>query len=485
MTNLMWNHGLYIGGKWDKTGTLREVKSPVTGQPIGGAAYGTTTHLAWAADAAKAALSGPWAKWTGEKRAELLQTLATLHHQNRQRFADIILAEVGSPRWFCDGPQVDHPARILSYYAGLADKPRTFTQSRHNGGKDQPGTLVRKVPVGAVGVITPWNMPQKTIMMKVAPALAAGCTVVIKPAPETPFDALLFAELCEEAGVPPGVVNVVPATRDVSGYLPRSPYLDKIAFTGSTQVGKHIAQVCGQDIRRYSLELGGKSATVLFDDADLDAWQDSVLTASLLNNGQICSNQTRIVVDHSILGEVVERLRDLLDQIKVGDPSHPDTDIGPLITPVQLGKYMTAVSEVTDRGGHVYTAPAPHLDPALLGGNWARPAIVTDVTPDDPIAQDEVFGPVLTVLPFTSEEEAIGIANNSRYGLHAGVWTASPRRGRRVAEQIRAGQIQINHAEMPLHTPLGGFKESGWGRELGPEGIEHYQETQAIAQVWK
>jgi len=475
--------GLYINGEWDQTGYGKGIYSPIDGRLIGTAWFGQITHLAAASAAARNALDGEWSRWTAEDRAAALRRLADGFHDRQQDLGAMILAEVGSPVDFAYGPQIDHPLRIINYYASVAEKYR-FSESRVNGGGDAPGTIVRRLPVGAVGIITPWNMPLKTIMMKVAPALAAGCTVVIKPAEETPFNAMVLAELVDAAGFPPGVVNVVPAVREDAAYLPTSTYLDKIAFTGSTAVGKWIAQQCGAAIRRYSLELGGKSPTVLLPDADLDAWEASVPGASLLNNGQICSNQTRILYPRKLQTEVIRRLERVLDRQRVGDPSLPGTTMGPLITTAAVDRYHAALRGAQLAGGTVRYAEDA-VDPRRpSGGNWVTPALVSGVGREALIARKEVFGPVLVAMPYDNEPHAVELANDSPYGLHAGVWSHRKSAALAVANRLRVGQIQINGADMPLHTPLGGFKESGWGRELGPEGMTGYLETSATVASW-
>jgi betaine-aldehyde dehydrogenase len=338
---------------------------------------------------------------------------------------------------------------------------------------------VRRAPVGVAACILPWNVPLYIAAMKLGPALAAGCTVVIKPAPETPLDPYLLAEAVQEAGLPPGVVNVVAAGRETSEYLVRHPGVDKVSFTGSSATGARIAALCGEQIKRCTLELGGKSAAILLEDVDLAKSTQDLVMAGLLNNGQACAAQTRILAPRSRYREVVDALGSAVGALRVGDPADPQTNVGPLVAKRQRDRVLGYLESGKRDGAKAVCGGGR---PAHLDRGWfIEPTVFADVRNSMTIAREEIFGPVLSVIPYGDEDEAVAIANDSPYGLGGGVWTRDVAHGAAIAARIRTGVVAINSAMLlDFKSPFGGFKKSGIGRELGPEGIAPYTEYQSI-----
>ena len=328
------------------------------------------------------------------------------------------------------------------------------------------------------GAIVPWNVPLFTIMLKLGPALASGSTVVLKPAPETPLDAYLLADVLEEVGLPAGVVNIVPAGREVGEHLVSHPDVDKIGFTGSTAAGKKIAALCGAQLKRCTLELGGKSAAIVLDDADLATAIPGLLPNSIMNNGQACIAQTRILASRKRYDEVVDALATAMAATKVGEPLDPETAIGPLVAERQRDRVLGYIEKGREEGARVVVGGGR---PAGFDKGWfVEPTVFADVDNKMTIAQEEIFGPVLAVIPYDSEADAIRIANESDYGLAGSVWTSDAAAGLEIAKQVRTGTYGVNGSSMNFAAPFGGFKQSGVGRELGPEGLEAYLELKGI-----
>jgi len=341
---------------------------------------------------------------------------------------------------------------------------------------------VRRAPVGVVGAIVPWNVPQFLIMPKLIPALIAGCTVVVKPAPETPLDALWLAEMLDEIDLPEGVVSIIPGGRETGEALVRHPEVDKISFTGSSSTGRQIATLCGEQLKRVSLELGGKSAAIILDDADIDHTVKHLKMASLMNNGQACVAQTRILVSERRNGEVVDALAEMMSGLQVGDPADEATDIGPLVAQRQQDRVQGYIKTGVDEGARIVLGG---MDKPHDRGWYVQPTLFADANNEMRIAREEIFGPVLTVLKYSDERDAVRIANDSEYGLAGSVWTADVAHGLEIAAEIRAGTYGINMYTLDTSCPFGGFKQSGIGREFGSEGLSEYVELQSTVSAGK
>jgi betaine-aldehyde dehydrogenase len=403
--------------------------------------------------------------------------MAALSGVLQARSADIaqmITEQNGSPSSWSIMGQVFSSTLALDYYADLT---RTYDFEERRDGMMGP-VLLRREPIGVVGAIVPWNVPLFTTMLKLAPALAAGCTVVLKPAPETPLDAYMLAEAAIEAGLPPGVLNIVAAGREVGEHLVTHPGVDKIAFTGSTAAGRRIAALCGEQLKRCTLELGGKSAAIICADADLDTTVSGLLSASLMNNGQACVAQTRILVQRDRYDDTVDALTAAIGNMVVGDPMDPATEIGPLTSSRQRERVEGYISAGRDEGASVALGGGR---PAGIDRGWyVEPTVFTGVDNSMRIAQEEIFGPVLAVIPYGDESEAIAIANDSPYGLSGSVWSADNARATDIARKIDTGTVSVNGFMIEFCSPFGGYKDSGLGRELGPEGLSHYLEMKSI-----
>ena len=471
---------LYIGGQWVEpagTATL-EVISPHTEEVVGRVPDGTQADMDHAVAAARDAFdNGPWPRMNPADRAAAVGRLADLYAARLGEFAELITEEMGSPITFSQLAQAPQPQMMLSYFAELG---KNFIWEDERPGLFGPVT-VRREPVGVVAAIVPWNVPQFTIMTKLPAALVAGCTVVIKPAPETPLDSYLLAELIEQADLPAGVVNIVAAGREVGEHLVTHPGVDKVAFTGSTAAGRRIGSICGQQLKRCSLELGGKSAAIILEDADLAATMGWLETASLMNNGQACVAQTRILAPRSRYAETVEALAAMVSGLTVGDPADPATQIGPLVASRQQDRVEGYIGIGQDEGAKVVVGGSRAS--GRERGWYVAPTVFADVDPAMRIAREEIFGPVLSVIPYVDEDHAIRIANDSDYGLAGTVWTADAEHGMQVARQVRTGSYGVNMYMIDTCAPFGGFKASGIGRELGPEGLAGYLEYKSIARL--
>ncbi|GAA3230866.1 aldehyde dehydrogenase [Nonomuraea helvata] len=470
---------LFIGGEWVApagTGTI-DVVSPHTEEVVGRVPDGTAEDMDRAVAAAREAFEhGPWPRMTFAERAEVIGRLAAIYDERQGEMAALITEEMGSPITFSNLAQAPQPLGMLQYYAELG---RTFEQEEQRPGLFGP-TTVRREPVGVVAAVVPWNVPQFVTMTKVAPALLAGCAIVLKPAPETPLDAYLLAEWALEAGIPAGVLNIVPAGREVGEHLISHPGVDKVAFTGSTAAGRRIASICGEQLKRVSLELGGKSAAIILDDADLAASMGFLSLASLMNNGQACVAQTRILASRNRYDEVVEAIAGMTTSQPVGDPADPATGIGPLVAKRQQDRVEGYIRIGMDEGAKVVVGG---LDRPYDRGWYVSPTVFAGVSNDMRIAREEIFGPVLVVIPYEDEADAVRIANDSDYGLAGTVWTGDTEHGMDVARQVRTGTYGVNCFMLETNAPFGGFKASGIGRELGPEGLNGYLEYKTIARL--
>ncbi len=468
---------LFIGGGWvaPESTEVIEVVSPATEEVIGRAPHAGTADVDRAVAAARAALvDGPWPAMSPGERADVMAALSAQLQARSMEIADLITAENGSPASFSLMGQVFASTMVLDYYTELA---RTFAFTDERTGIMGPVT-VRREPVGVVGAIVPWNVPLFTTMLKLAPAMAAGCTVVLKPAPETPLDAYLLAEAAEAAGVPAGVLNIVAAGREVGEHLVTHPGVDKIAFTGSTEAGRAIAALCGRLLRRCTLELGGKSAAVICDDADVETTIAGLLPASTMNNGQACVAQTRLLVPNSRKAEFTDAIAAAVGALVVGDPADPATQVGPLTSARQRERVEGYIAAGRDQGATVAVGGGR---PAGFDRGWyVEPTVFADVDNGMRIAQEEIFGPVLAVIGYDDVDDAVAIANDSEYGLSGSVWSADVERATAIANRMQTGTVSVNGFMIEFCAPFGGFKNSGLGRELGPEGLAHYLEYKTV-----
>lgn len=468
---------LYIGGAHEKPASSRtiEVRSPFTEELVGRVPEATSADVDRAVAAARAAFEqGPWARMTAAERADVLDRLLLGLQMRAADIAATVTLEMGCPISFGHAGQAFATTMVLQFYAELA-RSFPFEETRPSM---VGSALVRQEPVGVAAAIVPWNVPLFTIMLKLAPALTAGCSMVIKPAPETPLDAYILADALDEAGVPKGVVSIVPGDRELGEYLVTHPGIDKVAFTGSTAAGRRIAALCGERLKRVTLELGGKSAAIVCDDADLAAVIPLVVGAGTMNNGQACVAQTRILLPRSRYRDGVEALAAAVGGLKVGDPSDPATEIGPLAAARQRDRVLGYVAKGKEEGARcVVGGGRPQ---GLERGYFVAPTLFADVDNRMTIAREEIFGPVLCAIPYDDEADAVRIANDSEYGLSGSVWTNDAKRGIDIARRIRTGTHNVNFFMMAMTSPFGGFKSSGIGRELGPEGLRAYLEPKTI-----
>jgi len=470
---------LFIGGEWVEpagTGTI-DVISPHSEERVGRVPEGTNADVDRAVAAARQAFDeGDWPRLSPEERQQAVRRFADLYATKFDEMATLITTEMGSPLLFSQLAQAPVPWMMLDAFIKHAE---VHPWEEVRTGVLTPEVTVRREPVGVVGAIVPWNVPQFTTMSKLAPALLAGCTIVIKPSPETPLDGMLMAQLLAEAGIPKGVVSVIPAGREVGEHLVSHPGIDKIAFTGSTAAGRRIASICGEQLKRVSLELGGKSAAIILDDADLAATVEGFKMASLMNNGQACVAQTRILASKSRYAEVVDALGEMVSGLTVGDPLEMTTEIGPLVAERQQERVEKYIALGQEEGARVVAGGSGRPEGQDKGW-YVRPTVFAEVDNRMRIAQEEIFGPVLSVIPYAGVDEAVRIANDSEYGLAGSVWTADRDAGLDVARRVRTGTYGVNAYSMDFNAPFGGYKSSGVGREFGPEGLDHYVEYKTI-----
>ncbi|MCI3949378.1 MAG: aldehyde dehydrogenase [Acidimicrobiales bacterium] len=470
---------LFIGGEWVEpagTGTI-DVISPHSEERVGRVPEGTTADVDRAVAAARTAFDeGEWPRLTPAERVTAVRRFADLYATKFDEMATLITTEMGSPILFSQLAQAPVPWMMLDAFIKHAE---VHPWEEVRTGVLTPEVTVRREPVGVVGAIVPWNVPQFTTMSKLAPALLAGCTIVIKPSPETPLDGMLMSELLAEAGIPKGVVSVIPAGREVGEHLVSHPDVDKIAFTGSTAAGRRIASICGEQLKRVSLELGGKSAAIILDDADLAATVEGFKMASLMNNGQACVAQTRILASKSRYAEVVDAVGEMVAGLTVGDPLEMTTEIGPLVAERQQERVEKYIALGQEEGAKVVAGGSGRPEGHDKGW-YVRPTVFADVDNGMRIAQEEIFGPVLSVIPYDGVDDAVRIANDSEYGLAGSVWTGDRDAGLDVARWVRTGTYGVNAYSMDFNAPFGGYKASGVGREFGPEGLDHYVEFKTI-----
>ena len=477
MSDLFTRPEIFLGGRWTSSrgGAEEPVLDPSTGTAFGAATLATTADVDAAVEVARASFeSGAWSGRTVGERAAVLRAAADHVEQLGAQAVDLLTRELGCPRWFAERAHVPNPIRHLRYYADLIET-EPLEEIRTDGTNR---SLVVREPVGVVGAITPWNGPLSSPAIKIGPALAAGCSVILKPPPETPLTAYLLADAFEAAGLPDGVLSVLPGDRDTGAHLVRHPQVDKIAFTGSTIAGRAIMADCAARIARVTLELGGKSAAIVLEDADAETVLRTVIPMALTVNGQLCIAQSRVLVPRSREREFRDALAAALAQLPVGDPFDPATQIGPLVSERQRERVEGYLSVAAGEGAQVIGGGRPA---GLDTGYYVSPALLADVDSGMRVAQEEIFGPVIALIGYDSEDEAVRIANDSIYGLSGSVWTADRDRGVAVARRIRTGMVSINGAPQSWGTPFGGYKQSGVGREMGPEGLRSFHELKSIA----
>lgn len=463
----------YIGGEWvasNGRGAF-DVVEAATERPLARVPAGDASDVERAVAAAEAAFEG-WSRTPPVERGRVLQRLQESLARRSEDIARVVAAEVGMPLALASQIQAGLPLLNLSSYAKLA--------AEHELEEEVGNSLVVREPVGVVGTITPWNYPLHQLVAKLAPALAAGCTLVCKPSEVAPSSAFMLAEAAEEAGLPPGIFNLVCGDGPTVGEAIAShPRLDMVSFTGSTRAGRRVAELASRSLKRVKLELGGKSANVILDDADLQRAVTHGVKFCFLNSGQTCSAWTRMLVPRALHGEAVEIAEQTAEGFRLGNPLDSETTLGPLVSDAQRARVREMIRRGIEEGATLVTGGAePPAQPAR--GYFVRPTVFADVRSEMTIAQEEIFGPVLSILPVDDEEDAVRVANDSKYGLTGAVWSADNERAERVARRMRTGQVDINGGAFNPMAPFGGFKQSGYGREFGVFGLQEYLELKSL-----
>ncbi len=467
---------LYIGGEWVDPidGVIVESIDPASGKPWAAVAMGGAGDIDRAVSAAAEAFAGPWRRTPGHERAALLRRFAQLFEEAIPELVELESHDTGALKSDLRGSLA---AQVQWYYwfASLADK----TQGRTIPMDDTVHAFTTMVPIGVVGAIVPWNAPLLTTCMKIGPALAAGCTVVVKPAEQTPVSALVLAQLAEKAGFPPGVLNVVPGYgRTAGARLVAHPDVGKVSFTGSTDTGRRMVVDGTDNLKRFTFELGGKAPHIIFGDADVDQALNAATASAWRLCGQSCALGSRVLVERSIYDRAVDTFRTRAAQVRVGIPADETARMGPQAHEEQLNKTLSYVKIGRDDGAELVAGGERILTDELAPGYFVQPTVFANVSNDMRVAREEIFGPVVALIPFDDEEEAIAIANDTAYGLTAGLWTGNIGRAHRVSNQIEAGSVWVNtYSFVRWSLPYGGFKASGWGRENGIDALTPYMET--------
>ena len=472
---------MLIDGQWidAASGKRFETHNPATGELLATVAEGAAEDINRAVAAARRAFEGPWSKVKPFERQALLLKLADLVEKNFEELSQLDTLDMGAPISRTRGNKL-RVLGMLRYYAGQTTALHGETIENSLPGDIFSYTL--KEPVGVVGAIIPWNGPLAASIWKIGPAIATGCTVILKPAEEAPLTSLRLAELVLEAGIPPGVVNVVPGYGETAGAaLASHPDVDKVAFTGSHVTGQSIIRASAGNLKRVSLELGGKSPDIVFADADLDAAVPGAAMAVFANSGQICSAGTRLFVEQMIYDEFVGRVAEFGKKLKVGNGIDPNTQIGPLVSAQQMERVSGYLAIGQKEGARALAGGAPLTEGALSKGYFVPPTVFANVRDDMRIAQEEIFGPVISAIPFTDTDELIKRANATTFGLGSGVWTRDVSKAHHLAKSIRAGSVWVNcYQAMDPAVPFGGYKMSGYGRESGKQHLEEYLNVKAV-----
>jgi phenylacetaldehyde dehydrogenase len=476
-------HKMLINGKWVEaaSGKTFPTFDPATGEVLSQVAEGDREDIDRAVKAARAAFeTGPWSKMTASERGRAIWKLGDLLEQRRDEFAEIESLDNGKPYKVARAADVPLAAELFRYMAGWATKIEGNTiplSVPYTPGAKYLAYTLRE-PVGVVGQIIPWNFPLLMAAWKLGPALATGNTIVLKPAEQTPLSVLRLGELIQEAGIPDGVVNIIPGYGETAGAaLAAHPDVDKIAFTGSTEVGKLILHAAAGNLKKVSLELGGKSPNVVFADVDLDSAIAGAASAIFFNHGQCCCAGSRLFIESSIFDKVVEGVSARAEKIRVGPGMEKSTDMGPLVSAEQLNRVCSYLESGFAEGAKA-TAGGERLGDK---GYFVKPTVLVNTNPNMKVVREEIFGPVVTAIPFRDPEELVANANNSEYGLAAGIWTRDIQKAHRTAALLRAGTVWINcYNIFDAALPFGGYKQSGWGREMGHEVLEQYTEVKAV-----
>jgi aldehyde dehydrogenase (NAD+) len=463
----------YIDGQWVDPSDPKpfDVINPANEQVIGQIMMGNRDDVNKAVAAAKKAFDS-FSQTTVKERLDLIDAILAAYGKRSAEIAETISNEMGAPMWLSKAAQA---AMGMAHLGKIREVLASYEFERAQG-----STMIRKEPVGVCALITPWNWPINQIACKVAPAIAAGCTMVLKPSEVAPLNAALWAEILDDAGVPAGVFNLVNGDGPTVGEaLSSHPDIDMVSFTGSTRAGTQVAIAAAPTVKRVCQELGGKSANIILDDADFEKSVAHGVQSCFMNSGQSCNAPTRMLVPAKRHDEVVQIARAAAEQVKVGDPTAGDTTIGPVVSEVQFNKIQGLIEKAIEEGAELVTG-GPGKPDGLNAGYYVKPTIFANVTNDMTIAREEVFGPVLSILKYDSEEEAIAIANDTVYGLSGYVQSGDVEHARRVASQLRTGNVHLNGAGPDLGAPFGGYKQSGNGREWGEYGFEDFLETKAV-----